>query len=209
VKIWEFSLVSPASIQLDFHCLAKSKSLIKLKEGKMKSPLSVVSLVLLLCFVFACQKQGQEMAKVPEANRDADVAAIKALLDQWVQLYNAEDFDRLVSIFNAENTTLMPPNESACKGKDAILLWYQKASGLNAEHVDSSVVEDVRVSGDLAVAWGTDSSIMTPRSGGEPVKSSYKWIDVFERQPDGTWKCICEIWNDNPLPETPEKEQQD
>ncbi len=174
----------------------------------MKKLPCIVLLIVMLCFAFSCQKQGNEAAKEPELTVEADVAAIKALLDNWVQLYNAEDFDRLVSVFNAENATLMPPNESVCKGKEAILVWYQEANELNAEHVDSSVVEDVRVSGNLAVAWGTDSSVMTPRSGGEPVKSSYKWIDVFERQPGGAWKCVCEIWNDNPAPRTPEKEQQ-
>jgi ketosteroid isomerase-like protein len=32
---------------------------------------------------------------------------------------------------------------------------------------------------------------------------------AFERQTDGAWKCIYEMWNDNPLPETPAKEQPD
>jgi len=69
----------------------------------MKRHLFVVPLVLLLCFTFACQKQGRETAKDSEATVEADVAAIKALLDEWVQLYNAEEFDGLMSIFYAEN----------------------------------------------------------------------------------------------------------
>ena len=28
---------------------------------------------------------------------------------------------------------------------------------------------------------------------------------AFARQPDGAWKCLYEMWNDNPLPGTPEK----
>lgn len=103
----------------------------------------------------------------------------------------------------------MSPNASVCKGKEAILLWYQKASELTDEHVDSSVVEDVRVSGNLAVARGIDTGTTTLRSGGKPVKFDLKWLIAFERQPDGTWKCLYEMWNDNQLPETPEKKQQD
>ncbi len=175
----------------------------------MKKLLCVIPLVLLLCFAFACQKQGKEVAKEPEADVEADVAAIKASIDEFFQLYNAGDFDRIMSIFYAENAIQMPPNESIGKGKEAILLEYQKASELNDEHIDSSVIEDVRVSGDLAVVWGIDAGTTTPRSGGEPVKYNLKWLNVLERQPDGTWKWIYEIWNDNPLPETPEKEQQD
>jgi ketosteroid isomerase-like protein len=175
----------------------------------VKNQPCVTPLVLLLCFAFACQKQGIEVSKEAGVNVEADVAAIKASFDEWVQLYNAGDFDRIMSIFYAENAILMSPNVSIRKGKEAILLWYQKASELNDEHVDSSVVEDVRVSGDLAVAWGIDAGATTPKSGGEPVKYNLKWLTVLERQSDGTWKWIYEIWNDNPLPETPEKGQQD
>ena len=171
----------------------------------MKNQILFIPLVFLLCFAFACQKQGKEVAREPEVYVEADVAAINALLDQWVQLYNASDFDRLLSIFYTENSILMSPNVSVRKGKEDILLWYQKASELNNEHVDSSVVEDVRVSRELAVVRGTDTGTSTPRSGGEPVKFNLKWLIVFERQSDGAWKCVYEIWNDNPLPGTPEK----
>jgi ketosteroid isomerase-like protein len=110
-----------------------------------------------------------------------------------------------MSIFYAENSVLMSPNVSIRKGKEAILLGYQKARESDDEQVDSSVVEDVRVSGDLAVARGIDTGTSTPRSGGKPVNFNLKWLIVFERQSDGTWKCIYEIWNDNPVPGTPEK----
>jgi ketosteroid isomerase-like protein len=176
----------------------------------MKNPILIVSFILLLCFAFGCQKQGKEVAKESEASVEADVAVIKASFDEFIQLYNASDLDRIMSIFYTENSTQMPPNESIRKGKEAILLGYQKERELNDEHCDSSVVEDVRVSGDLAVVQGIDTGTSTPRSGGEPVKYSLKWLTVLERQSDGTWKWIYEMWNDNnPLPETPEKEQQD
>jgi ketosteroid isomerase-like protein len=142
-------------------------------------------------------------------NVEANIAAIKASLAEWVQLYNAGDFDRLVSIFYAENAVLIAPDMPVRKGEEAILLGYQKSDELNKEHVDSSVAEEVRVSGDLAAAWGIDTGTSTPRRGGESVKYSVNWVMAFERQSDGTWKCLYEMWNDNPLQETPEKGQQE
>ena len=175
----------------------------------MKNPILAVSLVILLCFTFACRK-GEEAAEAPKISVETDVAAIKASIQEWVQLYNAGDFDKLVSNLYAEDAVLMSPNEPPRKGKEAILLGYQKNSELNDEHCDSSVVEDVRVSGGLAVARGMDTGTTTPRSGGEPVKYDVKWLIVLERQSDGTWKYIYEMWNDdNPLPETPEKGEQE
>jgi uncharacterized protein (TIGR02246 family) len=170
----------------------------------MKNHLLRISLVFLLCLTFACWKKGQEAARRPGANAEADAAAVKALIDEWVQLYNAGDFDRLVSIFYADNAILISPDMPPRKGKEAILLVYQKDDELNKEYVDSSVTEDVRISGDLAVAWGTDTGTSTPRSGGEPLKYKVNWLMAFERQPDGVWKCVYEMWNENPLPEKPE-----
>ena len=171
----------------------------------MKNQLLLIPLLLLLCFIFTCQKQDTEATTEIQPNLEADIAAIKLILDEWVQLYNAGDFDKLMSIFYAENSVLMSPNVSIRKGKEAILLGYQKARESDDEQVDSSVVEDVRVSGDLAVARGIDTGTSTPKSGGKPVHFNLKWLIVFERKSDGIWKCIYEIWNDNPVPGTPEK----
>ena len=175
----------------------------------MKKHILLISLVFLLCSTFACQKQGKEVAKEPEVNVEADVVAIKALIDEWVQLYNAGDFDKLVSTVYTEDAVIMSPYESIRKGKEAILLGLKKADELNEEHCDSSVVEDMRVSGNLAVVRGTDTGTATPRSGGEAIKYTVKWLGVFERQSNGTWKQKYEIWYENPLPEMPKKEQQD
>jgi len=175
----------------------------QIKEGIMKNPILVISLVILLCFAFSCRKERKEVAKAPNVNVEADVAAIKATFNEWVPLYNAGDFDKIMS-FYAENSMQMPPNEPIRKGKEAILFGMKNARELNDEHCDSSVVEDVRVSGNLAVVRGVDTGTNTPRSGGEPIKYSVKWLTVLERQPDGIWKWIYEMWNDNnPLPKTP------
>ena len=173
----------------------------------MKKLLFVIPLGVLLCFTFNCQKAGKGAAKEPEASVEADVAAIKALFYEWAQIYNKGDFERLISVFYAENALMMPPDEPICRGKNAILLWYQKAGELTAEHVDSSVVEDLRVSGNLAAVCGIDMDTSTPRGGGAAVKYSVKSLTVFERQSDGTWKCLWETWNGNPLPGTSEKER--
>jgi len=163
----------------------------------MKRPLMAISLALCLCIVFACERRSQEVVKESKANIEADVRAIKALINEWGQLSDADDIDGIMSVFYAENSICMPPNESIRQGKEAIRLFYQEYRKSNKDHYDSSVVEDVRVSGDLAVARGIDTGITTPRSGGEPVPFNQKWLMVFERQSDGTWKCLYEIWNPN------------
>jgi ketosteroid isomerase-like protein len=170
----------------------------------MKKQIWLVLLVLLPGIVTSCQKQGGNAVGKAKAGVEADVVAIKALIAAWVRLYNAEDFQNVMSVFYSKNAIVMPPNAPACRTEEAILRMYRTDAQLNIEHVDTSVAEDVRASGDTAVAWGMDTGTTTPRSGGAPVPYNLKWLMVFERQSDGTWKCIYEMWNDNnPLTNLP------
>ncbi len=170
----------------------------------MKKRIWLVLFVLLFGIATSCQKQEGETKTKPGEGVEADVAAIKALLAEWVVLYNAEDFQKLISVFYAENAVLMSPNAPARRTKEDILLSYQKDAESYLEHVDTSVAEDVRVSGNTAVAWGIDKGTATPRSGGEPIPFSVKWLMAFERKPDGGWRCLYEMWNDNdPIADLP------
>jgi ketosteroid isomerase-like protein len=174
----------------------------------MKKQLLIVSLVFLFCLGLADQRSGQETTGGPEKlNTKADVAAIKALVDKWIQLYNARSFNRLMSEFYVKNPVVMEPNVPAHEGREAILRMYRKDDELNLEHVETSVFQDVRVFGNLAVAWGRDTGTTTPRASGKPTPYDLKWLMAFERQNDGSWRCLYEMWNENPLPEAPGKEQ--
>ena len=163
----------------------------------MKKWIWPVLFALLLGIATSCQKQDGNAVGKAKAGVEADVAAIKALIAEWVRLYNAEDYENMILVFYADKAVVMNPNAPARRTKEAILLMYQKDYESNIEHVDTSVAEDVRVSGNTAVAWGMDTGTTTPRSGGAPVPYSLKWLMVFERQADGAWKCLYEMWNDN------------
>lgn len=157
----------------------------------------LVFLVLLLCLVSSCQRPDRKADARSEAGAEADIAAIKALIAEFVELYNSEDFEKLITVFYAKNAILMSPNAPARRTPEAILHSFQESSESDIEHIDSSVAEDVRVRGDSAYAWGVDSGTTTPRSGGASVRYSAKWLMVFERQSDGAWKCLYEMWNEN------------
>ena len=173
----------------------------------MKKAPSVIPFLILLCCLFACGKQGQPMTRARGPNVQDDVAAIKTLEDEWVRLYNAGDFERLMSVFYTDDAVLMAPNTPTAKGKEALLRGYRKDYEVNDEHVETSVVEDVRVSGDLAVTRGRDTGTTTSRMGGKPDPYTLKWVMAFERQADRTWKCFYEIWCENPPPKAPEGNQ--
>ncbi|MBN2206397.1 MAG: DUF4440 domain-containing protein [Candidatus Aminicenantes bacterium] len=158
----------------------------------------IMALILVLCLPIACRKQGEDATKKPAVGVEADMAAINTLLDDWVRLYNAGDFKELVSAFYAENAVLLSPVEPPRRGREDLLAGYQRASLLNDERVESSVIRDIRVSGELATAWGFDEGITTPRDGGPPVRYQVQWLMAFERQADGAWKCLYEMYDESP-----------
>lgn len=171
----------------------------------MKKFLMILPLVFLLCFAFSC-KQSEQPTEEPAVDAEADVAAIRALLDEWYAAYNSGDADKLVSLYS-DDALIMGYGEPTQVGKEAILASFKEGFEKYDLHVDNGIIEDVRVSGDLGMARGTDYGTMTPKDGGEPIKGNVRWVAVYERQADGTWKTICEISNKNVLPESQQEEE--
>ncbi len=65
---------------------------------------------------------------------------------------------------------------------------------------------EVANSGDLAYVSGTFEETATDASG-RPVKDHGKYVEVFKKQADGTWKVVADIWNSD-LPAVAERSKQ-
>jgi len=171
----------------------------------MKKLFMILPMVFLLCFAFSCQ-QAEEVAEEPAVDVEADITAIKGMLDQFDALLNAGEPEKLVSLNYAENAVRMPADEAMLRGKAAILAWFKEKDELYTHQLDN-VVEDVKVDGDLAFMRGVNTGSLIPKDGGEPIPAIGKWVAVYKRQADGSWKVIADIYNrDNPLPTSSEKE---
>ena len=62
---------------------------------------------------------------------------------------------------------------------------------------------EVAKSGDLACLSGTYEVTMNDPSG-KPANDHGKYVEVWEKQADGKWKCGTDIWNSD-LPAPTEK----
>ena len=93
----------------------------------------------------------------------------------------------------------MPPNGEAVRGRDAIIAWNE-----NFPPYDDLQFTQVEVdgSGDMAFVYGTYSMVMTVSEGEEPANDRGKYIEIWRRQADGSWKVALDIFNsDMPIPE--------
>jgi len=130
----------------------------------------------------------------PKADNPKDVAAIKAMSTAWSTAQTAGDVAALTGLF-ADDAVRLFPNTPMIVGKEAIGRPLEEAAArYRQEEVD--VAEDVRVVGDLAYARGTYVYKATPKVPGEAViDDKGKWVTVYRRQSDGSWKIIIDIPN--------------
>lgn len=155
--------------------------------------LVIVSVVILALSTGACVYQGGQ----PDTAQDE--RAIRALVQQEVDAANAGDAATLIALWT-EDGIRMPPNGPPVAGKEALAAMYNAI--FEAVTMDYAVVlEEVVVAGDWGFGRGTYTVTAVPKAGGEPTEDNGKFIDIYRRLPDGTWKYARHIWNSSqPLP---------
>lgn len=134
---------------------------------------------------------------------DADKAAIRKVTDEVVSISNAatKDWAAYVKTDYAEDAVIFPPNTAAVQGWDAIQSFVTAMPASSDFKVD---VLEIEGWSDLAYVRGTYSMTYTLPGDSGPTKESGKYIEVWRRQPDGSWKVIRDIWNsDLPMPAPP------
>jgi ketosteroid isomerase-like protein len=126
---------------------------------------------------------------------------LRDLDDQWSTAAGMKDLEKTVS-FYSEDAIVMPPNAPADTTKEAIRKGWQDllaSPGLVIRWKTMKV--EVAKSGDLACLSGTYDLTMNDPSG-KPVNDHGKYVEVWEKQADGKWKCGTDIWNSD-LPIAP------
>ena len=133
------------------------------------------------------------------AETEADVEAINSLRDEFIGLDNASDAAGLARLYT-NDAVLMPPNQAAVTGNQAIESWFQTTfDQFTTEFTVAS--EELEVVGDWAFDWGAYMTALTPKAGGEPTEDRGKYIVILRKQVDGSWRIAHDIWNsDNPAP---------
>lgn len=132
-------------------------------------------------------------ARAQGVNNPADLRAIKEASAAWDKAWSAGDCEALASLYLAD-AVAMAPNKPATVGRDAIQASCRKYFAQFRE-TNRSAVEGIHVSGDLAVSWGTQESMTTPKAGCASVQDKSKWMTAYLRQPDGSWKILWESYN--------------
>jgi uncharacterized protein (TIGR02246 family) len=151
---------------------------------------SGAALVILALLAFGCAQK---------VNAPSDVQGIKDTQPLFDKAWNAGNAEQVVSDFYTADAMRLDPYQPALAGQDAIRASLQKFFDQYTSE-GRNVAEDVRVSGDLAVARGIYEGKSSLKAGGNSVEDKGKWLTAFQRQADGTWKSFWDIYNsDRPV----------
>jgi ketosteroid isomerase-like protein len=131
---------------------------------------------------------------------ETDTKALRDLDAQWSAAAGAKDLDKTVSYYS-DDAIVMPPNAPSATTKEAIRkVWKDLLASTGLVISWKTTKVEVATSGDLACLSGTYELTMNDASG-TSVNDRGKYVEVWEKQADGKWKCGTDIWNSD-LPTT-------
>jgi len=158
-----------------------------------RSRISWVLFLLLVSLSAACQTQ------TAGDTRTADESAIRNQDSEWSKAAGAKDLEKTIS-FYADDAVVMPPNSPVLRGKEPIRAFWKGMLGapLFDGGWKATKVEVAR-SGDLGYVSGT-YEFRENDAGGKPMTDKGKYLLVWKKQPDGSWKCVADMFSsDLPL----------
>ena len=135
--------------------------------------------------------------------RAVDPNEIRARYDAFNDAFSAADPEAVVA-FYADNAIRVDSDGSFMDGIAAIRDEVSTFFGDNDYVLDEVTAPDIQASGDLAVTLSVFREHWTPKAGGETSQQVGQWLVVWQRQSDGSWMIIREMWA---LEETEEAEE--
>lgn len=152
----------------------------------MSTPRVSALVLILLLFSTACQTQSD--------TRAADESALRKLDEEWSKAIGARDVDKTVSYYS-DDALLMSPNIPTLTGKEPIrTLWKSMLDSQSFSGGRSATKVEVARSGDLAYVSG-NYEFKEQDDRGAPIVDKGKYLEVWRKQADGSWKCVADTFH--------------
>ena len=121
-------------------------------------------------------------------------AAIDKAHEHFVSAMRTGDAAALADVVS-EDVTFYPPHEPSRRGRHEVRAWAEQAfSAIRTERIAISD-RNVVVSGDWAFEIGSFVWAVVPVTGGRVIEDRGRFIAIWQRQADGTWKTAHDMWN--------------
>jgi ketosteroid isomerase-like protein len=127
-----------------------------------------------------------------------DNGTMKAFVGLYTQLYNASDWAGLAALYT-EDAKVAFSQSPLLEGAAAIRQRFEERFGASASpKIEIHDVGTMELDADWAVDGGWYRFTANPPSG--PVAQGGMYLNLFRRQPDGSWKIHWAVVNGRPEP---------
>lgn len=138
------------------------------------------SLALFLCITLAFAQGGGDKAKLEKLDAD------------WSAASQARNLDKVLSFYSAD-AVLLPPMAPIATTPKAIHDGWAPMMAANISLSWKATKTEIAKSGDIAYQYGT--YVMTTKDKGKTTTEKGKFVDVWKKQADGSWKCVVDTFN--------------
>ena len=126
-------------------------------------------------------------------------AALRTADAKWEEVFSAKDLEGSVG-FCAPNGSVMAPNTPIATGKEAITQLFTGLFGLPGFKINwKATGVEVARSGEIGYTTGIFELGFKDPSG-KAVHDKGKYVTVWKKQADGSWKVIRDIFNSDLAP---------
>jgi ketosteroid isomerase-like protein len=132
-----------------------------------------------------------------------EVDALRAADAAWLKAYQSKDAEAATAFYDKQGA-MLAPNRPLLTGEKHIAEFIAKAFQLRDYEIDWQANKaEVAQSGELGYTSGTYEMRYRP-SRGKLFLDKGKYLMVWKKQPDGSWKVLFDVSNSD-LPPIPEK----
>ena len=151
--------------------------------------------IILITFLLLSGISMAQIKNMPEMK-----STIQEMEDKFSEDMIAGDNSKMLDMY-ADDAISMPSYSPMMKGKEAI----KKAMNMDSQSGNKMTefkltVTDVMGSGDMIVEVGTYELTMEMKGMDDPINDHGKYINVYEKQDDGSLKIKADTWNSDMNP---------
>ena len=153
----------------------------------MKRALLSISALMILA---GCSQNPAPIVASPEA----DVRSLRVAQEAAIEAFASKNADRMVSAYSAD-ASLMFPNSPILRGEDLRAAIKALAADPNFSMQFTTDKAEVAKSGEFGYTRGAYTMTMSDPTTKKPLREKGKYVTIYARQADGSWKMLEDISN--------------